>query len=75
MNSCIQCKSINAEIDVVLLIVVGGGAYTWVIWGKRPPGFWAQVHVQNEGTHTCAGTVYIYIYIYIYIYNHTYNKE
>ena len=62
MNSCMQCKSINAEIDVRLLIfLMGGGAYTRVIWGKRPPpppGFWAQVHVQNEGAYTRASTVY-----------------
>ena len=23
----------------------GGGAYTRVIWGKRPPRFWAQVQI------------------------------
>ena len=49
---------------LLLIFLLGGGggrggAYTRVIWGKRPARFWAQVHVQNEGVYTHASTVYL----------------
>lgn len=55
-------------VDVVLVIFLlrgAGEAYSRMIWGKRPPRFWDQVHVQDEGMYTCTSTVYIY-YLYLY---------
>ena len=60
MNSCMQCKSINAEKDVVLLKFCSG-AYTWVIWGKRSPGFGSKSMCNGLCRNNLKNKVYTFI--------------